>query len=143
MHRSNMPGLTGIHDYNRADKRPRRHRLIDQDGALADLKPIVVIVQLQPISVIITMAAGALAKPVAIGRVDIPVVALAQDGQTELDRGKVEIVDNLDDQTSGTIKLKAVFSTTMRNCGDFVNKCITIETVNGLTIPFRAYVGAR
>jgi multidrug efflux system membrane fusion protein len=116
-------------------------RQIDEGNVVhaADARPIVVIVQLQPISVIFTLPAGSLAKTgLSIGRVEVPVIALASDGQTELDRGTVELVDNLVDQTSGTIKLRAAFPNKNAKLwpGDFVNGRITVDTrPNAITIP--------
>jgi multidrug efflux system membrane fusion protein len=116
-------------------------RQIDEGNVVhaADARPIVVIVQLQPISVIFTLPAGSLAKTsLSIGRVEVPVIALAPDGQTTLDRGTVELVDNLVDPTSGTIKLRAAFPNKNAKLwpGDFVNGRITVDTrPDAVTIP--------
>jgi len=116
-------------------------RQIDEGNVVhaTDARPIVVIVQLQPISVIFTLPVGSLEKTaLSIGRVEVPVVALASDGQTELDRGTVELVDNLVDQTSGTIKLRAAFPNKNAKLwpGDFVNGRITVDTRrNAVTMP--------
>jgi len=117
-------------------------RLIDQGNVVraSDAKPIAVIVQLQPISVIFTLPAGALAKTkLEIGRVDASVTAFAQDNQTELDQGTVEIVDNYVDPASGTIKVKATFPNKRSKLwpGDFVNGRITVDNKpDAMTIPF-------
>ena len=116
-------------------------RQIDEGNVVhaTDARPIVVIVQLQPISVIFTLPSSSLAKTnLSIGRVEVPVTALESDGQTELDRGTVELVDNLVDQTSGTIKLRAAFPNKNAKLwpGDFVNGRITVDMRPGaVTIP--------
>jgi len=116
-------------------------RQIDQGNFLhaSDSKPIVVITQLQPISVIFTLAAAALERTkLTLGRVAASVVAIGQDDRTELDRGTVEVVDNQVDQSTGTIKLRASFPNTEFKLwpGNFVNGRITVDTrPEGLTVP--------
>ena len=119
-------------------------RQIDQGNFLhaSDSKPIVVITQLQPISVIFTLASAALERTkLTLGQVAAPVAALGQDDHTELDRGTVDVVDNQVDQSTGTIKLRASFPNKDFKLwpGNFVNGRITVDTQpNGLTIPATA-----
>ncbi len=119
-------------------------RQIDQGNFLhaSDSKPIVVITQLQPISVIFTLAAAALEKTkLTPGHVAMPVAALEQDDHTVLDRGTIDVVDNQVDQSTGTIKLRASFPNADFKLwpGNFVNGRITVDTrPSGLTIPATA-----
>src|SRR5262249_58345191 len=72
-------------------------RLVDQGNIVraADNAPIVVITQLQPISVIFTVSANLAARSrLTPGRVNLPVIALAADNKTQLDRGTIDVVDN-------------------------------------------------
>jgi membrane fusion protein, multidrug efflux system len=105
----------------------------------ADNTNIVTVVQTQPISVIITVPATALAQAgVSSGMIEIPVNAYAQDGTTLLDRGKVAVVNNVVDPATGTIKLKADFPNERNKLwpGDFVDCKVEVESRHdGLTIP--------
>ncbi|WP_158818777.1 efflux RND transporter periplasmic adaptor subunit [Methylocapsa sp. S129] len=104
----------------------------------ADGASIVVIAQLRPISVIFTASADAVARSkLSLGAMHVPVIALGQDGVTELDRGFVEMADNQVDQTTGTIKLKAAFPNEVLKLwpGNFVNGRLIVETRrDGVTV---------
>lgn len=119
-------------------------RQIDQGNFVhaADNSPIVVITQLQPISVIFTLAASSVAQgKLTIGQTHIPVVAMAADDRTKLDEGTLDLVDNQVDQSTGTIKLKASFPNQALRLwpGDFVNGRIVIgELKDGVTVPSAA-----
>jgi membrane fusion protein, multidrug efflux system len=108
----------------------------------ADNTNIVTVVQTQPISVIITVPATALAQAgISSGMVELPVAAYAQDGTTLLDRGKVEVVNNVVNPSTGTIKLKADFPNERNKLwpGDFVDCKVEVESRHdGLTIPAAA-----
>jgi multidrug efflux system membrane fusion protein len=119
-------------------------RLIDQGNFVhaADNAPLVVITQLQPISVIFTLAANSVAqgrlKP---GQTHMPVVAMAADDTTRLDEGTIDLVDNQVDQSTGTIKLKASFPNddTRLWPGNFVNGRIVVDEIrDGVTVPSAA-----
>lgn len=105
----------------------------------ADNETIAVIMQFQPISVIISVPARDVARSKLVpGRSDLQVLAFAQDDVTLLARGTLDLVDNAVDQTTGTIKLKASFPNNEMKLwpGDFVNCRIIVETRdNGLTVP--------
>jgi multidrug efflux system membrane fusion protein len=59
---------------------------------------IVVITQLRPISVIFTFPAGDVARAKLVpGEAHVPVIAYAADNKTSLDRGTVDLVDNVVD----------------------------------------------
>jgi multidrug efflux system membrane fusion protein len=104
-----------------------------------DNATIVTVIQLQPISVIITVPAKELARNnISLGTADLEVTAYAENGITALDRGKVHTVNNTVDQTTGTIQLKASFDNRRYKLwpGDFVDCRILVNKVtDGLTVP--------
>jgi multidrug efflux system membrane fusion protein len=108
----------------------------------ADNSTLVTVVQLQPISVIITVPAKELAgNDISLGLTNLSVTAYSQNGITPLGRGQVQTVDNTVNQTTGTIKLKASFDNEEYKLwpGDFVDCKIIIETRrDGLTVPTAA-----
>jgi membrane fusion protein, multidrug efflux system len=116
-------------------------RQVDQGNFLRAVNPatIVTITQLQPISVIFTLAATAVGQTrLNPGRVNAPVVALSPDNSTELDQGTITLVDNQVDPTTGTVKLKASFPNAAFRLwpGNFVNGRITVEVRrNAVTVP--------
>jgi multidrug efflux system membrane fusion protein len=105
-------------------------------------KTLVTVVQLQPVSVIITVPAKQLQQNgVSLGKTNLPVIAYADNGITPLGNGTVEAVNNTVDQTTGTIKLKAVFNNEQYKLwpGDFVDcKIIIDQRRDGLTVPSAA-----
>jgi membrane fusion protein, multidrug efflux system len=108
----------------------------------ADNATLVTIVQLQPISVIITVPAKELAQnDISLGLTNLSVIAYAENGITPLGRGQVQTVDNTVNQTTGTIKLKASFDNEQYKLwpGDFVDcKIIVQRRRDGLTVPTAA-----
>ncbi|MGX4801877.1 efflux RND transporter periplasmic adaptor subunit [Bradyrhizobium guangdongense] len=116
-------------------------RQVDQGNYVRAVSPmtIVTVTQLQPISVIFTLAAAAVGQTrLSLGQTEAPVVALTADNTTELDRGTITLVDNQVDQASGTIKLKASFPNKALKLwpGNFANGRITVETrKNAVTAP--------
>jgi multidrug efflux system membrane fusion protein len=103
---------------------------------------IVVVTQLRPISVIFSLSSAAVAEArMTLGQTHVPVVAYAADFKTELDRGTIDLVDNLVDQTTGMIKLKASFPNNGLHLwpGDFVNGKLIVDVHHqGLTVPSAA-----
>ncbi len=119
-------------------------RLVDPGNNLhaANATGIVVVTQMQPISVIFTLPEEALLG-ISKGMSSAPltVAAMSRDGKTELDRGTVSLIDNQIDQTTGTIRLKAVFPNKDNHLwpGEFVNARVLEETQHdALTIPSSA-----
>ena len=117
-------------------------RLVDAGNIVhaSDAGGLVVLTQLQPIAVMFTLPQQALPQ---ITRQSGPltVIAVQPDGKGEVDRGQLELVDNQIDQTTGTIKLKAVMPNTERGLwpGGFVNVRLLVETVRGgIVIPATA-----
>jgi len=107
-----------------------------------DNTTLVTVVQLQPISVIITVPAKQLEQnDISLGLTNLPVTAYAENGLTPLGSGQVQTVNNTVDQTTGTIKLKASFDNEQYKLwpGDFVDCKIVVEQRrNGLTVPTAA-----
>ncbi|SFU76246.1 membrane fusion protein, multidrug efflux system [Methylobacterium sp. 174MFSha1.1] len=119
-------------------------RLVDQGNYVraGDAAAIVVVTQLQPISVVFTLPASAVARSrLSLGEVRAPVRVFAADERTLLDAGTVELVDNQVDPATGTIKLKASFPNAQLTLwpGNFVNGRITVDIrPQGVTIPLTA-----
>jgi multidrug efflux system membrane fusion protein len=107
-----------------------------------DTTGIVVVTQLQPVSVVFTLPEDDLQSvSQAMAQGPVAVAARSRDGKTELDRGSLLLIDNQIDQTTGTIRLKATFPNP-RNAlwpGQFVNVRLLLQTEhNVLTVPSAA-----
>lgn len=107
-----------------------------------DTTGIVVITQLQPVSVVFTLPQQRL--PEIAGKMrggeKLEVRAMRADGTT-LDTGTVEFVDNQVDPTTGTIKLKAVFPNQAMELwpGSFVNVRLRMGAVrDSMLVPSSA-----
>jgi membrane fusion protein, multidrug efflux system len=107
-----------------------------------DTAGIVVVTQMQPISLIFTLPEDALeTMGGALSAGQVTVAAMSRDGNTELDRGTVALVDNQIDQNTGTIRVKAVFPNTQSKLwpGQYINARVLVRTDKGaLTIPSAA-----
>ncbi len=102
-----------------------------------DAGGIVVITQVQPISVMFTLPQQQL--PTLTKATDNGVLtahALSTDSQTELDVGALKVIDNQVDPQTGTIKLKADFPNDKRQLwpGQFVNVRLLVDTLKGVTV---------
>src|SRR5262249_41184000 len=100
-------------------------RLIDQGGLLRtnETTGVVVITQLQPISVIFTLPQQYLQSiNQRSAESKLKVFAVESDGKTVIETGELLMVDNQIDTTTGTIKLKATFQNEKRKLwpGGFV-----------------------
>lgn len=126
-----IDGLTGI-------------RQVDSGNIVhaADATGIVVLTQIQPVSVVFTLPQQALpvvARAMAAG--PVTVLAMSQDpfGASRLiDTGTLTVLDNQVDQTTGTIKLKAAFPNAQRLLwpGGFVGVRLRSEIAqNAVTVP--------
>lgn len=107
-----------------------------------DTGGIVVVTQMQPISVVFTLPEDQLA-PIsgAMQEGPVEVSAMSTDGKTELDRGTVLLIDNEIDQATGTIRIKATFRNARRTLwpGQFVNVRLLLNTEHDvLTVPSAA-----
>jgi multidrug efflux system membrane fusion protein len=116
-------------------------RLIDQGNIVhaTDTTGIVVLTQLQPISVIFTLPEDDLpAIADAQEKGPVSVTALNRDSKSELDRGTLALVDNQIDQATGTLRIKATFPNPNNRLwpGQFVNIQVLLRTDrNVLTVP--------
>jgi multidrug efflux system membrane fusion protein len=103
---------------------------------------LVVVTQLQPISVIFTLPMADIPEVQdALAKGPLETIAFSQDGKTQLDTGQLLLVDNQADPTSGTVRLKAIFPNQQRRLwpGTFVNvRLVTSVQHNGLTVPLDA-----
>jgi len=95
----------------------------------SDANGLVVISQLRPISVVFTLPEQALPKlqqPAA----DFAVLAVSRDNTNVLAEGKLAVIDNQIDTTTGTIKLKATFANEKLRLwpGQFVNTRLLLAT---------------
>jgi multidrug efflux system membrane fusion protein len=107
-----------------------------------DTGGIVVVTQLQPISLIFTLPEDALSVVGnALNSGKVIVEAMSRDGSKDLDQGTVTLVDNQIDQTTGTIRLKAVFPNPQNKLwpGQYIDARVLVHTDKGaLTIPSAA-----
>lgn len=119
-------------------------RLVDQGNIVhaADTTGIVAITQIHPISVVFTLPEDdLLAVTQALSTGPVSAAALANDGTTELDQGRVALVDNQIDQATGTARIKAEFPNqkNMLWPGGFVNVRIQVRRErDALTVPSAA-----
>ncbi|SAK49279.1 RND family efflux transporter MFP subunit [Caballeronia hypogeia] len=103
-----------------------------------DTNGVVVITQLQPISVIFTTSEDNLAailKPLHAGT-KMSVTAYDRANTTALESGYLETVDNQIDTTTGTVKLRAAFDNKggMLFPNQFVNTKLLVDVVKNATI---------
>jgi membrane fusion protein, multidrug efflux system len=112
------------------------------NGAVSSTTGVVVVTQVQPISVVFTLPMADIPEVQdALAKGPLETIAFSQDGKTQLDTGKLLLVDNQADPTSGTVRLKAIFPNEKRRLwpGTFVNlRLVTSVEHNGLTVPLDA-----
>lgn len=104
----------------------------------SDTNGIVVLTQLQPISVIFTTSEDnlpAILKQVNAGN-KLSVTAYNRNNTTPLETGKLETLDNQIDTTTGTVKLRATFEnkTGLLFPNQFVNTRLLVDTIRDATI---------
>ncbi|HEV7983277.1 MAG TPA: efflux RND transporter periplasmic adaptor subunit [Xanthobacteraceae bacterium] len=114
-------------------------RLVDAGNIVhaVDTTGIVVITQIRPIAIIFTLPQQQLAQVNrAFAEGALSVQALADDNRSVVDRGKLVVVDNQVDQTTGTVKLKAEFpnETLQLWPGQFVNVKLLVDTLQDATV---------
>jgi multidrug efflux system membrane fusion protein len=129
--RSPIDGRTGI-------------RQVDPGNIVhaADTSGMVVVTQLEPISVIFSLPEEQFTQlSAAIARGPVTATALSRDDKQELDSGTVALIDNQIDQTTGTLRVKATLPNKERHLwpGEFVNMRVLAQTRRqALTIPVSA-----
>src|SRR6201988_4311709 len=128
---SPIPGVTGV-------------RQIDVGNVIHPTDPngLVVVTQLQPISVIFSLPETNLPEvQQQMAKGSLPVLAYSQNDQIKLDEGKLSLVDNEILQTTGTIRLKAEFPNPAHRLwpGELINVWLLLDTRrDGLTVPAAA-----
>ncbi len=121
-----IPGRTGIRQVDRGNI----VRASDSTG-------IVVITQLQPISLLFTLPQQQLGDVNrAFAARTLQVDAFGPDNKTVIESGELKVVDNQVDQTTGTIKLKAEFANRDLQLwpGGFVNVRLLIDTLKDVVV---------
>jgi multidrug efflux system membrane fusion protein len=124
---SPINGVTGI-------------RLIDVGNIVHPTDPngLVMVTQLQPISVIFTLPETNLPQiQQAMAKGPLTVLAYSEDNKTNLDQGTLTVLDNQIIQTSGSARLRADFPNPHHRLwpGELVNVRLLIETrQNALTV---------
>lgn len=119
-------------------------RLVDPGNIVraAATAGMVVVTQLEPISIIFTLPEEAFEQlSAALNRGSVTATALSRDDKDELDHGTVELIDNQIDQTTGTIRVKVILPNKQRHLwpGQFVNvRVMTQMQRQVLTIPATA-----
>jgi len=115
-------------------------RLVDQGNVVraSDATGLAVITQLQPIALVFTLPEqnlGSLDKEAAAGG-NLPVLAVDRDNQTVLEEGKLAVIDNQIDTTTGTIRLKATFANEHFKLwpGQFVNARLLLTVRKGAVV---------
>ncbi len=119
-------------------------RLVDPGNIVhaADTTGIVVVTQIQPISVIFTLPEEDLgAVNTALSAGPVTVTTVDRNGGAELDRGTLTLIDNEIQQATGTLKLKATFNNERNTLwpGQYVNARVLVRTErNAMTLPTSA-----
>jgi multidrug efflux system membrane fusion protein len=124
---SAIPGITGV-------------RQIDVGNIIHPTDPngLVVVTQVDPISLIFTLPQSELPKiQEQMAKGPLTVFAYSQDDKVKLDEGKLLLVNNQIVQTTGTVQLKAEFPNTAHRLwpGQLVNANLLLDSrEGGLTI---------
>ena len=115
-------------------------RIVDPGNIVhaADANGIVVITQMQPISVVFTLPEQKIQSILNAGGASggLKVLALDRGNTATLDEGSLAVVDNEIDQTTGTVKLKATFPNKDLKLwpGKFVNARLVLATQKNATV---------
>jgi multidrug efflux system membrane fusion protein len=119
-------------------------RMIDPGNIVhaSDSQPIATLTLTRPAAVMFTMSARSLNDVRdAMARGPVEIVAFSQDNKRELAKGTLLLIDNIVDQASATMRLKAMFPNEHDELwpGDFVNARLALETRRDvLTVPSTA-----
>jgi multidrug efflux system membrane fusion protein len=115
-------------------------RLVDPGNVVQgnSTNALVVITQLQPITVIFTVAEDSLSQVQAQPRQGKNLVVEAYDRtqQTKIASGKLLTFDNQIDTTTGTVKMRAVFDNKDNSLfpNQFINTRLRVKTLDGVTL---------
>jgi len=121
-----IAGLTGI-------------RQVDEGNIVhtTDTTGLVTITQIRPITGLFNLPQQNLAAlNKAQSQAPLPVLAVGPDGTTVVDNGKVVVVNNQVDQTTGTVQLKGEFPNAQTQLwpGQFVNVRVLIDTLHQVVV---------
>jgi membrane fusion protein, multidrug efflux system len=124
--RAPLAGRTGI-------------RQVDEGNIIhaTDTTGIVILTQLRPISVFFSLPQQQLGRVnAAFAKSSLSVEALGPDNKTVVDTGKLIVVDNQVDQTTGTVKLKAEFPNPDLQLwpGQFINVRLLVDTLKQVVV---------
>jgi multidrug efflux system membrane fusion protein len=115
-------------------------RQVDQGNYVqtSDTNGIVVITQLQPISVIFTLPEDnlpAVLKQTHAGQT-LQATAFDRTGNTQIEVGQLSTIDNQIDTTTGTVKMRAGFANTALDLfpNQFVNIVLKVDTLQGTNL---------
>ena len=126
--RSPIDGVTGIRQVDIGN-------LIQANSQ----QTLVTITQIQPIYVIFTLPEADIDRVrEAMAKGTLSIQAFMADDKRMIAQGKLDLIDNTVDQTTGTVKLKAEFANADRALwpGQFVNAHVVLDTVrHGITVP--------
>ena len=103
----------------------------------ADASPLVTVSQISPVAVVFSLNADHLPEIIdGMAAGALPVSAYAKDNKTLLAEGRLDLVDNQIDQTTGTVKLKASFPNADNRLwpGQFVNARLRVSIYEGLSV---------
>ncbi len=116
-------------------------RNMDQGNIIrsSDANGLVVITQLKPMGLVFGLAQQYLRKVIAANAKQVlSIQVLDADNVGVLDTGTLSVIDNLVDQTTGTVKIKAVFPNVNLQLwpGQFVNVRVLVDTLQQVvTVP--------
>mgnify|MGYP001766027577 CR=1 FL=1 len=103
----------------------------------SDTSGIVSIARIHPIAVTFTLPQQQLAALLAAQRRgDVPVEVIGGEARSVLDRGRVEVIDNQVDTTTGTVKVKASLPNVETRLwpGQFVDVAVRLDTLRQVTV---------
>jgi multidrug efflux system membrane fusion protein len=114
-------------------------RQVDQGNYVqtSDANGLVVVTQLQPISVIFTLPEDALPQVIAAMRAGpLTVTAFDRTNTKQLATGGLQTLDNQVDTTTGTVKIRANFPNADEALfpSQFVNAHLLVDTLQGVTL---------
>lgn len=103
----------------------------------SDAGGVVVITQMKPIAVVFTVPQQDVQRVnEAFAKAPLQTDALRPDSNQVVESGKLIVVDNQVDASTGTVKLKAEFPNSNLSLwpGQFVNVRLTVDTLKGVTV---------
>jgi membrane fusion protein, multidrug efflux system len=103
----------------------------------SDAGGVVVITQMKPIAIVFTIPQQDVQRVnEAFAKAPLQADALRPDSNQVVETGKLTVVDNQVDASTGTVKLKAEFPNSNLSLwpGQFVNVRLTVDTLKGVTV---------